>query len=83
MIPTRTRPSQSGRPHASLTRRLVVLALLACAASFMPPRTLSAADPLAPFVLADLNPTSLRVGTPVSPPNYTEWISAYYFGNEG
>lgn len=83
MIPTRTRPPQSGRSHAPLPRRLLVLALLACAAAVMAPRPLQAADPLAPFVLTDLNPASIRVGNPVSPPDYTEWISAYYFGNEG
>jgi hypothetical protein len=83
MIPTRTRQPQSRHSHAPLPRRLLVLALLACAAAVMAPRPLQAADPLAPFVLADLNPASLRVGNPVSPPHYTEWISAYYFGNEG
>lgn len=83
MIPTRTRQPQSRHSHAPLPRRLLVLALLACAAAVMAPRPLQAADPLAPFVLADLNPASIRVGNPVSPPDYTEWISAYYFGNEG
>jgi hypothetical protein len=42
-----------------------------------------AAAPLAPFALADLNANSPRVGNPISPRDYGEWVSAYYFGNEG
>ena len=42
-----------------------------------------AAEPLREFVLPDLNAASDRVGDQVSPRDYTQWISAYYFGNEG
>jgi len=42
-----------------------------------------ASDALAAFALTDLNANSPRVASAVSPRDYTQWISAYYFGNEG
>ena len=39
--------------------------------------------PIAAFALNDLNPESPRTGQVLSPRDYGQWISAYYFGNEG
>ena len=39
--------------------------------------------PIASFALNDLNPGSPRTGQVLSPRDYGQWISAYYFGNEG
>jgi len=56
---------------------LRVLTALACATPVF------AAAPVGTFALEDLNPHSDRVGQAVSPRDYRQWISAYYFGNEG
>jgi len=42
----------------------------------------AAADPQPDFSLADVNPTSVRSGQTVSPRNYGEQVSVYYFGKE-
>jgi len=42
-----------------------------------------AAEPLAAFALGDLNMNSSRVSQTISPRDYGQWVSAYYFGNEG
>lgn len=42
-----------------------------------------AGAPLTAFHLNDLNPNSSRLGRTISPRDYGQWISAYYFGNEG
>ena len=42
-----------------------------------------AAEPLAAFALGDLNMNSARVSQTISPRDYGQWVSAYYFGNEG
>jgi len=47
--------------------------------------SLGSAEPVADFVLPDVNPASVRTaaGLPsISPRNYTETISAWYFGAE-
>jgi hypothetical protein len=41
-----------------------------------------AGTPLTAFHLNDLNPNSSRLGRTISPRDYGQWISAYYFGNE-
>jgi len=41
------------------------------------------AVPIATFALDDLNERSSRVAQVISPRDYGQWISAYYFGNEG
>lgn len=43
----------------------------------------AAGAPIAAFALNDLNQNSPRSGRTVSPRDYGQWISAYYFGNEG
>jgi hypothetical protein len=43
----------------------------------------AAGAPITAFALNDLNANSSRVGLTVSPRDYGQWISAYYFGNEG
>ncbi len=42
-----------------------------------------AGEPLAAFALGDLNMNSARVSQTISPRDYGQWVSAYYFGNEG
>ena len=70
-------PPISGGNHPSFFPRgwfgLLAAALLVPAA---------AAAPIAAFGLTDLNPGSTRVGRSLSPRDYGQWISAYYFGNE-
>ncbi len=41
------------------------------------------AVPVSAFALNDLNERSERIGQSISPRDYGQWISAYYFGNEG
>lgn len=41
------------------------------------------AAPVSAFALNDLNERSERIGQSISPRDYGQWISAYYFGNEG
>ena len=62
-----------------------VAVLLSVLAAAMLPRGIQAAEPLpiGAFSLADLNAASARFGQSVSPRDYGQWISAYYFGNEG
>lgn len=43
----------------------------------------AAGAPIAAFALNDLNAGSSRTGQVLSPRDYGQWISAYYFGNEG
>jgi hypothetical protein len=62
----------------SVCLRWISLGLAAAAVS-----SAFAAAPLAPFALTDLNANSPRLGSTISPSDYGEWISAYYFGNEG
>ncbi|MFN0128042.1 MAG: hypothetical protein ACKV19_15290 [Verrucomicrobiales bacterium] len=77
MFPHRP-PATRARADEGLWARLGmgVLTLVAAGA-------VQAAAPMTAFSLPDLNPGSSRVGQPISPPDYREWISAYYFGNEG
>jgi len=42
----------------------------------------AAVEPEADFLLPDLNPASARLGEMISPRQYGEWISVYYFGQE-
>lgn len=44
---------------------------------------MQAGTPLAAFALPDINPQSSRAGRTLSPRDYGQWITAYYFGNEG
>jgi len=62
-----------------------VAVLLSLLAGVMRPRAALAAEPLpiGAFSLADLNAASARFGHSISPRDYGQWISAYYFGNEG
>ena len=41
-----------------------------------------AVEPEPDFLLEDLNPASARLGEMISPRQYGEWISVYYFGQE-
>ena len=73
-MPMSLRPPTSPKTwYPSLT----TLAALACVGP------LSATTPIGAFALNDLNQNSIRVGQSVSPRDYHQWISAYYFGNEG
>lgn len=45
--------------------------------------TAAVGAPLAAFALNDLNAGSARKGQVLSPRDYGQWTSAYYFGNEG
>ena len=42
----------------------------------------AAAEPQPDFSLADVNPNSSRSGQTISPRDYGEQISVYYFGRE-
>lgn len=74
-------PLQPGRRAGSAvvdwTARLT-LSLIAVATG-----AAHAGTPLTAFNLNDLNPNSSRLGRTISPRDYGQWISAYYFGNEG
>lgn len=43
---------------------------------------LAHAEPQPAFALADVNPGSERAGEVISPRNYTQQITAWYFGRE-
>ena len=43
----------------------------------------SLADPVRNFSIVDVNPTSPRYDTAVSPRDYLHQVSGYYFGNPG
>lgn len=68
------------RAGPALVHRLAGIALGLIALAAGPAR---AGTPLAAFSLNDLNPNSSRLGRTISPRDYGQWISAYYFGNEG
>lgn len=76
--PALTIPGQPGSRLLSACRSWLVLwtgVLLTAGAA--------AGAPIAAFALNDLNANSSRVGLTASPRDYGQWISAYYFGNEG
>jgi hypothetical protein len=56
---------------------IVSLALvLGCVASW-------AGEPMPDFKMPDVNPNSVRHDSPVSPRDYLQQVSGYYFGESG
>lgn len=72
-------PQSTLRPAA----RPAVVAFLIAGILAAVPAVAAGAPPIGTFSLPDLNATSTRFGHSISPRDYGQWISAYYFGNEG
>jgi hypothetical protein len=79
------RPSSTSSPRRSATAGFVarVLRLGAVVAAVVMATAVQGGTPLTAFALSDLNVNSSRLGRTLSPRDYGQWISAYYFGNEG